>query len=364
MGFIIKTVWLYAVISVVLVSLCGLLGALVIPIMGHASYQQLLQFLVALAVGTLCGDALLHLLPHAIVPHTDEHSEVDHVDHNAAMWKGLAILLGIVFFFFTEKFLNLGSEWRKKRQRSKKVQGHSHVQILNGNNDGDSIGEKLCKHKYSSYPYCYSDIKSNKDGHEHHRSDAGENEIATDDKLNDKSKNKIKINEIKCDKKDGEYTVIIREHETAHHGHSHAHGHVHSPPESLSSVVWMVILGDGLHNFTDGMAIGAAFSNNIAGGFSTAVAVFCHELPHELGDFAVLIKAGMSAKQAVFYNLISSILCFVGMVLGIFIGDNPTSTSWVFAVSAGTFLYIGLVDMVRINQSINQSRLFTERLHY
>lgn len=45
----------------------------------------------------------------------------------------------------------------------------------------------------------------------------------------------------------------------------------------------MVVLGDGLHNFTDGMAIGAAFSNNIAGGCSTAVAVFCHELPHELG---------------------------------------------------------------------------------
>lgn len=65
------------------------------------------------------------------------------------------------------------------------------------------------------------------------------------------------------------------------------------------------------------------------------------------GDFAVLLKAGMSAKQAVFYNLISSILCFFGMVLGIFVGDNPTSTSWVFAVSAGTFLYIGLVDMVR-----------------
>lgn len=59
-----SAVWLYAVISVVLVSLCGLLGALVIPVMGHACYQQLLQFLVALAVGTLCGDALLHLLPH------------------------------------------------------------------------------------------------------------------------------------------------------------------------------------------------------------------------------------------------------------------------------------------------------------
>lgn len=54
------------------------------------------------------------------------------------------------------------------------VQGHSHVQILNGNNEGDSVGEKLCKHKYSSYPYCYSDIKSNKDGHEHHRSNVTE----------------------------------------------------------------------------------------------------------------------------------------------------------------------------------------------
>jgi zinc transporter 10 len=47
----------------------------------------------------------------------------------------------------------------------------------------------------------------------------------------------------------------------------------------------MVVMGDGLHNFTDGMAIGAAFAANIAGGFSTAVAVFCHELPHELGGY-------------------------------------------------------------------------------
>lgn len=58
------SVWLYATLSIIIISLCGLLGVAVIPVMQKTYYQQLLQFLVALAVGTLCGDALLHLLPH------------------------------------------------------------------------------------------------------------------------------------------------------------------------------------------------------------------------------------------------------------------------------------------------------------
>ena len=58
------SVWVYSSISIVIISLCGLLGVLVIPVMGKTYYHQLLQFLVALAIGTLCGDALIHLLPH------------------------------------------------------------------------------------------------------------------------------------------------------------------------------------------------------------------------------------------------------------------------------------------------------------
>lgn len=156
--------------------------------------------------------------------------------------------------------------------------------------------------------------------------------------------------------------ILIREHESKHHGHSHTHGHVHSPPDSLSAVAWMVIMGDGLHNFTDGMAIGAAFSNNIAGGFSTALAVFCHELPHELGDFAVLLKAGMSAKQAVYYNVLSSILSFIGMIIGVLIGDTEEASAWVFACAAGMFLYIALVDMVNIINFNNISSYLTRNL--
>ena len=55
-------------------------------------------------------------------------------------------------------------------------------------------------------------------------------------------------------------TVIISQHEVVHHGHSHAHSHLHSTPVSISSVAWMVIFGDGIHNLADGLAIGAAFA--------------------------------------------------------------------------------------------------------
>jgi solute carrier family 39 (zinc transporter), member 10 len=69
-----------------------------------------------------------------------------------------------------------------------------------------------------------------------------------------------------------------------------------------------------------------------------------------LGDFAVLLQAGMSAKEAICYNLLSSLLCFVGMLIGITLGHSPAAAEWIFAIAAGTFLYIALVDMVIKNQ--------------
>lgn len=62
----------------------------------------------------------------------------------------------------------------------------------------------------------------------------------------------------------------------------------------------------------------------------------------------MLLKTGMKVKQALFYNGLSSILCFVGMVIGVFLGNVNSATNWVFAGTAGMFLYIALVDMVRV----------------
>ncbi|KAI8497048.1 hypothetical protein Bbelb_249970 [Branchiostoma belcheri] len=105
-------------------------------------------------------------------------------------------------------------------------------------------------------------------------------------------------------------------------------------------------MGDGLHNFADGVTIGAAFAASLTAGLSTSIAVFCHELPHELGDFAILLKAGMSFKHAITYNLVSGIISFVGMAVGVGMGKSNQVGPWVFALAGGMFLYIALVDML------------------
>ncbi|GAB0096179.1 Zinc transporter foi [Sergentomyia squamirostris] len=398
-------VWVYASLSILGVSLCGLLGVAVIPCMEKKFYHHALQFLVALAVGTLCGDALLHLMPHAMmsVSHSHASGHEDH-DHTSMTLMGLVAVLGIVFFFATERALTMIAEWRKQRQKKEKPP--SRVRVMRDPESASlNAGEKLCKHKYSSYPYCYDEIAmETKDDHHHHNnyekpgSPSGQkvqhhsrkhnsilpfggqqpeqqhqdalmhnytisSALSENHHQHKEPAEKAEAPEVdplqandQENNKTESYTVILREHESQHHGHSHTHGHVHSPPSSLSAVAWMVVMGDGLHNFTDGMAIGAAFSNNIAGGFSTAIAVFCHELPHELGDFAVLLKAGMSARQAVYYNLLSSVLSFLGMVLGVFVGDTPEASGWIFAIAAGMFIYIALVDMMPELTSSHQER--------
>jgi len=65
-----------------------------------------------------------------------------------------------------------------------------------------------------------------------------------------------------------------------------------------------------------------------------------------VGDFAMLLNAGMSAKQALIYNCVSSVLCMMGMVFGVAVGNISSATSWIFALIAGLFLYVALVDMV------------------
>lgn len=114
----------------------------------------------------------------------------------------------------------------------------------------------------------------------------------------------------------------------------------------LSSLALIITLGDSIHNLLDGVAIGIAFSNSIASGISTAIAVLFHELPHEFGDFAVLLSTGLSVRRAAVVNLLAALTAFIGLYVGLLLGANEAANRWALAICAGLFLYVALVDMV------------------
>ena len=103
-----------------------------------------------------------------------------------------------------------------------------------------------------------------------------------------------------------------------------------------------------MHNFSDGLAIGASFANSLTAGIGTTIAVFFHELPHEIGDFSILIKNKYSLKKALCFNILSSLLCFLGVFVGLIIGSIEIVSNWSFLVIAGTFIYISFVDIVSL----------------
>ncbi|MGH0168383.1 UNVERIFIED_CONTAM: hypothetical protein FKN15_063083 [Acipenser sinensis] len=113
---------------------------------------------------------------------------------------------------------------------------------------------------------------------------------------------------------------------------------------NIKTVAWMITLSDAVHNFIDGLAIGASFTVSVFQGVSTSVAIVCEEFPHELGDFVILLNAGMSIPQALFFNLLSACSCYIGLVAGILIGSN-FSPNIIFGLAGGMFLYIALADM-------------------
>nr|KAF6276955.1 solute carrier family 39 member 4 [Pipistrellus kuhlii] len=124
----------------------------------------------------------------------------------------------------------------------------------------------------------------------------------------------------------------------------------------LRLLPYMITLGDGLHNFADGLALGAAFSSSWKTGLATSLAVFCHEVPHELGDFAALLHAGLSVPRALLLNLVSALTAFVGLYVALAVGVGEESESWILAVAIGLFLYVALCDMLPAMLSIRDRR--------
>lgn len=139
--------------------------------------------------------------------------------------------------------------------------------------------------------------------------------------------------------------------------HDHEIKFDESKDSAIKTVAWMIVFGDGLHNFIDGISIGAAFTESMLSGLSVSLAVLAEEFPHELGDVAILLNAGMNLKQALFYNLLSTISCFIGFVIGVILGSVDSFLQYIFGFSGGMFLYIALSCMMPEMKSIIEEAL-------
>ena len=126
--------------------------------------------------------------------------------------------------------------------------------------------------------------------------------------------------------------------------HEHAHKHNHSNAKSAGS---LIILGDSIHNFVDGILIAAAFLTDIQLGIVTSLAVAAHEIPQEVGDFAILLDSGYSRGKALFYNMLASLTTVLGGILAYFsLEDLHSSLPFFLALAASSFIYIAVADLI------------------
>lgn len=266
--------WLPSLAAVLVVSLVSLVGA----IAGAALFRRhaVIMTLVALAAGSLLGDAVLHLLPEAV-----------ELAGGMTAGVGFLVLGGFGLFFLFESVLR---------------HGHAHGEVLQA--DHDDAGAGPARHAIGS-------------GHSPHAH--------------------------------------------AHPGHVHVHdgddhthgpqGHHDAPAPSrdgrIAPFAWMNLLGDALHNFLDGIVIAAAFAVDVKVGVATTVAVILHEIPQELGDFAVLLRAGMAPRRAILFNLLSALVAVVGAVLFLSLPfDADQLQAIALPIAAGGFLYIAAADLI------------------
>ena len=115
----------------------------------------------------------------------------------------------------------------------------------------------------------------------------------------------------------------------------------------IHAFTYMNLIGDGFHNFIDGMVIAASFMVSLRLGLVTTFAIILHEIPQELGDFAVLVYGGFSKKKALLFNFASALMAVLGAIAGYFITDIIKNfANFILPFTAGGFIYIATSDLI------------------
>jgi zinc and cadmium transporter len=140
--------------------------------------------------------------------------------------------------------------------------------------------------------------------------------------------------------------VELYRHAHHHEGDGHHHHH-HFDREQAGRGGYSVLLGDGIHNFCDGLIIAAAFLVDPVLGAVTAAAVVLHEIPQEAGDYIVLLNAGFSRRRALLFNALSGLAAVVGGVLGYFLlGRFDHWMPYLLVLASSSFIYVAVADLL------------------
>ena len=256
--------------------------------------------MVAFAVGGLLGDTLFHLLPEIFLGEEGEGVRFVQVEGNKNLLLGIAIMIGFITFVAMDKTVRIISGGA----------GHSH------------------DHGHSHSKETTSATASGVDQNGNARSrKAGKGEANGKAKSPAKSSDEKEIN----------------------------------PSVKLSG--YLNLFADFTHNITDGLALSSSFYASPTIGATTTMAVFFHEIPHEVGDFALLIQSGFSKRKAMGAQFVTAVGAFLGTIIGICIqefGGNSNSGAegpgllgtdlrWgdlLLPFTAGTFLYVGTVAVI------------------
>lgn len=108
----------------------------------------------------------------------------------------------------------------------------------------------------------------------------------------------------------------------------------------------LILIGDSIHNFIDGLVIAASFMVNPGFGFLTTLIIILHEIPQELGDFGVLVYGGYEKTRALMLNLVTQLICVAGGITGFFLLYTPESVAFLLPFAAGGFIYIAASDLI------------------
>ncbi|XP_067934156.1 metal cation symporter ZIP8-like [Watersipora subatra] len=294
-------VWGYGLLFVTLINLCSLAGIFVLPLMKKEFYSSLLTFLIALAVGSLSANGIIVLIPEAFEIVEKEHYR----------WKACMIIGGVYLFFVIERILKMATEYYVAKRHEEQPE----------------VAETDLVPTIPMQTFVDIDRPSEMPPSAHNK----------------------KHSEMTCESLLGDEDAP-GDIELSGPGNGHANGtetcKPAKPKKHVATVAWMIIFGDAFHNLLDGLSIGAAFSKDLLLGISICIGVLCEELPHELGDFAILLNSGMSKKKALLFNFLSACTCYVGLVIGITLSEVTYATPWILGVAGGMFLYIALADMM------------------